>query len=89
MWSDVNNLNGSVTTPFIYEDRVNNLMVADAIGQVYGWGKEERKRRGLIGREWAMSNLSNKVMCDGIIDGIETTFKNYKPRKRFNLYKVV
>ena len=89
VWSDVNNLNGSVPTPFIYEDRVNNHMVADAIGQVYGWGKEERKRRGLIGREWAMSNLSNKVMCDGIIDGIETTFKNYKPRKRFNLYKVV
>jgi glycosyltransferase involved in cell wall biosynthesis len=89
VWSDVNNLNGSVPTPYIYEDRVNNYMVADAIGQVYSWGREERKRRGLIGREWAMKNLSNKVMCDGIIDGIETTFKNYKPRKRFDLYKIV
>ena len=89
VWSDVNNLNGSIPTPFIYEDRVNNDIVAGAIGKVYGWGREERKRRGLIGREWAIKNLSSKVMCDGIIDGIETTLKNYKPRKRFDLYKIV
>jgi glycosyltransferase involved in cell wall biosynthesis len=89
VWSDVNNLNGSIPTPFIYEDRVNNNMVADAIGQVYSWGREERKRRGSIGREWAIKNLSSKVMCDGIIKGIETTLKNHKPRKRFDLYKIV
>jgi hypothetical protein len=28
-------------------------------------------------------------MCDGIIDGVETTLKNYKPRKKFELYKVI
>jgi glycosyltransferase involved in cell wall biosynthesis len=89
VWSDVNNLNGSVPTPFIYEDRVNNHMVADAISKVYGWGREERKRRGLVGREWAINNLSSKVMSEGIIKGIEDTFKNYKPRKRFELYKIV
>jgi glycosyltransferase involved in cell wall biosynthesis len=89
VWSEVNNLNGSVPTPYIYEDRVNNNIVADAIAQVYEWGKEERKRRGMIGREWAIKNLSNKVMCDGIVNGIETTFKKYKPRKKFNLYKIV
>jgi hypothetical protein len=89
VWSDVNNLNGSVPTPFIYEDRVNNHMVADAISKVYGWGREERKRRGLVGREWAINNLSSKVMSEGIIKGIEGTFKNYKPRKRFELYKIV
>ena len=68
---------------------MNNHIVAGAIGTVYSWGKEERNRRGLIGREWAIENLSSKVMCDGIINGIETTLKNYKPKKKFELYKIV
>ena len=89
VWPDVNNLNGSVPTPFIYEDRVNNNMVSSAIGTVYGWDKKERKERGLKGREWAMKNLSSKVMCDSLIEGIETTLKNYKPKKKFELYKIV
>lgn len=89
VWPDVNNLNGSVPTPFIYEDRVNNNMVSNAIGTVYGWDKKERKERGLKGREWAMKNLSSKVMCDSLIEGIETTLKNYKPKKKFELYKIV
>lgn len=89
VWPSVNNLNGSVPTPFIYEDRVNNNDVANAISEVYGWGKEGRKERGLKGREWAIENLSSKVMCDSLIEGIENTFKNYKPRKKFDLYKIV
>ena len=89
VWPEVNNLNGSVPTPFIYEDRVNNDIVADAIGTVYGWGKDGRKERGLKGREWALENLSSKVMCDSLIEGIENTFKNYKPRKKFELYNIV
>ena len=89
VWPEVNNLNGSVPTPFIYEDRVNNDIVADAIGTVYGWGKGGRKERGLKGREWALENLSSKVMCDSLIEGIENTFKNYKPKKKFELYKIV
>ena len=89
VWPSVNNLNGSVPTPFIYEDRVNNLDVASAISEVYSWGKEGRKERGLKGREWAIENLSSKVMCDSLIEGIENTFKNYKPRKKFDLYRIV
>jgi hypothetical protein len=52
-------------------------------------GREKRKECGLKGREWAIKNVSSKVMCDSMIDGIETTFKNYKPKKNFNLYKIV
>ena len=36
-----------------------------------------------------MNNLSNKIMCDKMIEGIEQTFDNFKPRERFNLYKIV
>jgi glycosyltransferase involved in cell wall biosynthesis len=89
VWSSAINLNGSVPTPYIFDDRVNDDEVAGAIAKVYSWGREERKRRGLKGRKFAINNLSSKVMCDKMIEGIEGTFKNYKPKERFNLYKIV
>lgn len=89
VWPSAINLNGSVPTPFIFDDRVNDEEVAKAIGRMYEMGREERKERGLKGREFMMNNLSNKIMCDKMIEGIEQTFENWKPRERFNLYKIV
>jgi hypothetical protein len=34
-----------------------------------------------------LNNLSNKIMCDKMIQGIEQTLENFKPREKFNLYK--
>jgi glycosyltransferase involved in cell wall biosynthesis len=89
VWSSAINLNGSVPTPYIFDDRVNDEHVASAIGKVYSLSKKKRKERGLKGREFVMNNLSNKIMCDKMIEGIEQTFENWKPRERFNLYKIV
>ena len=57
--------------------------------KMYKFGKKKRKEKGLKGREFMINNLSNKIMCDKMIKGIETTLKNWKPRKRFDLYKIV
>ena len=89
VWPAAINLNGSVPTPYIFDDRVNNEEVAKAIDLMYGLSKEKRKENGLKGREFMINNLSNKVMCDKMIEGIETTLENWKPRKRFDLYKIV
>jgi glycosyltransferase involved in cell wall biosynthesis len=89
VWSSAININGSPLTPYIYDDRVNNNEVADAINEMYLLGKEKRSENGLIGREWAIKNLSSKVMCDAMSEGIKTTIKNFTPRERFNLYKVI
>ena len=89
VWSVANNINGSVPTPYIFDDRVNDYDVAQAISEVYSWGKEGRKERGLKGREFAIENFSSKVMCDKMVEGIETALMNYKPREKFNLYKLV
>ena len=88
VWSSSQNLNGSVPTPYIYEDRVNLQDVSDAIGEMYKLGKKKRKANGQKGREWAIENLSSKVMCDSMSKGIETVIENYKPKERFNLYKI-
>jgi hypothetical protein len=84
-----NNLNGSVPTPYIFDDRVNDMDVADSIKIVYDWGKKKRKSRGLKGREFMINNLSHKIMCDTMIDGIDTAIDKFVPRKKFDLYKVI
>jgi glycosyltransferase involved in cell wall biosynthesis len=89
VWSTSTTLNGSPLTPYIFDDRINVDDVSDAIMEVFSWSKDENKERGLKGREWAIKNLSSKVMCDAMSEGIENTIKNFTPRERFNLYKVV
>jgi glycosyltransferase involved in cell wall biosynthesis len=89
VWPSAININGSPLTPYIYDDRVNNNEVADAITEMYLLGKEKRKENGLVGRKWAIKNLSSKVMCDSMSQGINTAIKNFTPRERYNLYKIV
>ena len=89
VWSSATNINGSVATPYIFDDRVNDDDVADAIMKFYEMGRKERKRRGLIGREWAIKNIESKIMCDKMSEGIFKSIENFKPKKRFNLYKIV
>ena len=89
IWSSAINLNGSVPTPYIFDDRVNDEDVARAIGEMYVMGKNNRKEKGLKGREFMINNLSNKIMCEKMIEGIEQALENFKPRKKFDLYKVI
>lgn len=89
IWPSAININGSVPTPFIFDDRVNDYEVSEALMEIYSWGREERKRRGLVGREWALKNISSEIMCKKMIDGIDSTIENFKPRKKYNLYKIV
>ena len=79
----------------LYEDQVKAVWTpyeidfSEDLKDLKKMKKEERKERGLKGREWAIKNLSSKVMCDAMVEGIETTIKNYKPKQRYNLYKIV
>ena len=52
-------------------------------------GKDERKRIGLLGREFVKQNFSSKVMCEKMIEGIDSALINWKPKNRFNLYKII
>lgn len=89
VWPSAINLNGSVPTPYIFDDRVNDDEVAESIMKMYKFGKKKRREKGLKGREFMINNLSNKIMCDKMIEGIDATFENWTPRKKFDLYKVV
>lgn len=82
---------GSVPTPYIFDDRCDWNDVADRVKDWYDVGREERKRCGMVGHEWAIgddSMMSGESMCNNFIEHMDKVFETWKPRKRFSVYKV-
>lgn len=90
VWPRVQTMVGSVPTPYIIDDKVDVDDVADAIGYWYNMPKMERNAAGLAGREWMLKKdgLNVENMCKTMSDGIDTAIKNFKPKKRYKLYKI-
>ena len=90
LWPRAQSMVGSVPTPYIIDDKVDVYEVADAIRYWYDKTPQERKEAGLEGRKEFMGEmgLNRENMCDTLVEGIETTFKNWKPKKKFNVYKL-
>jgi len=81
---------GSLPTPYIIDDKVDVYDVADSIRYWYDKTSEQRTKAGLKGRKEFIGEmgLNSENMCKTLVDGIETTFKNWKPKKKFNVYKI-
>ena len=90
VWSRALALAGSVPTPYIWDDRVDIEDVAVAIEKMYNTPKEVRKANALEGREAFIGEmgLTHTNMCQTLMDGIESTFENWKPRERFEVFKI-
>jgi hypothetical protein len=83
-------LQGSVATPYIFDDRVDFRDAADAIMKVYELGSEERKRRGRLAHEWVNGNesmMSADNMSENIINHVNTVLERFKPKPKFELIK--
>ena len=92
VWPSNRSLQGSIPTPYIFDDRCRWDDVADRLKEWYDTPKDERTEAGLKGREWMLSEevgMSSKHMCDRFVHDMDRTFKKWKPRKRFTLHKVV
>ena len=90
VWPACRSLQGSIPTPYIFDDRPRWEDVAVRFREWYETPSEDRKEFGLKGREWMLKDevgLSAKNMCDRFIDHMETAWKKWKPRKRFTMYK--
>ena len=84
-------LQGSVPTPYIFDDRVRFEDVADAIAYWYNMPADERKACGMAGREWVAgeeSMMSARRMSERFIECINTCLTKWQPRKKFSLFKV-
>ncbi len=88
VWPSSITLTGSIPTPYIYEDRIDLNEVAERIRKVYDLGRKKRKKVGLLGREYALENLSSKIMCNSLKNGILETFNNFNKKERYKTYKL-
>jgi glycosyltransferase involved in cell wall biosynthesis len=91
IWSRAQTMAGSVPTPYIWDDKVDVYDLTNAMEEMYNTPKETLKENGLEGRRAFIEDMGLSVenMCQTLIDGVEGTFENWKPRKRFELFKVV
>ena len=91
VWPNNRSLQGSPPTPYIFDDRCGFEDVAEKIYEWYKTPKEDRDKVGLIGREWMLKEeigMSAKHMGDRFIKDIDTALENWKPRERFEIFKV-
>tara|TARA_Y100000592_G_scaffold80420_1_gene127097 strand:+ start:451 stop:1974 length:1524 start_codon:yes stop_codon:yes gene_type:complete len=82
---------GSPTTPYIFATQCSIEDAAIALMKVYKMGPEERKQRGLAGREWVLSEESgftSKKMGKRFIKNIDVMLEKFKPTNRISLIKV-
>jgi len=90
VWSRVQTMTGSVPTPYIIDDKVDVTEVSEAIRYWYDKGEKGRAKAGKAGKKAFLGELGlgvdNQNKC--MADGIEKAIKNFKPKKRYNLYKL-
>lgn len=84
-------LQGSIPTPYIFDDRADFRDVGRALYEWYKTPKEERKLAGLKGREFVSNKdvgMTRSLMCERVADSINETLEKFEPRKRFELHLV-
>ena len=79
---------GSVPTPYIFDDRCEAEDAADQIEALYNMGDDERQKRGLAGREWAIGDeagFTSEKMGERVINNLDKLFDTWQPREKYEL----
>ncbi len=80
-------IQGSIPTPYISSDRCLPEDAADQIMEIYNLSHEERKAKGLKGREFALEEggFTSEKQADRVIEALDELFTTWKPREKFEL----
>ena len=79
---------GSPPTPYIYDDRCRWEDVTERLKECYKLGRKELKRRGKLGREWAISKeagFTSEHQANRYVEAFNELFKTWKPREKYEL----
>lgn len=82
---------GSVPTPYIFDDRCSPEDVGEELYKLYLLSREERKRKGMLGRDWATgpeAGFTSEIMADRVVEALDTLLQTWKPREKFEFIKV-
>jgi glycosyltransferase involved in cell wall biosynthesis len=89
VWPSNRSLQGSVPTPYIFDDRPRAEDFADALKEWYDIGDDKRKECGDLGHEFVMSDdamMSAKAMSKNFTDHMTTALEKWTKRKRFTIF---
>ena len=81
-------IQGSPLTPYIYDDRCKWEDAAERITELYSMTREERKARGLKGREWAIGDeagFTSKHQGERVIEAFDELFRTWKNREKYSI----
>ena len=79
---------GSPTTPYIFDDRCTWEDAAERIKEIYNLSPEERKAKGLKGREWATGDEAGftcKHQANRVMEAFNELFDTWKPREKYEI----
>ena len=82
-------LQGSPLTPYIFDDRCSWKDAGEHLFTLYNMTREERKRRGELGRQYGLGPgmFTADKMGELFIEHINQTLENWTPRQRYTLVK--
>lgn len=89
VWPSNISLQGSVPTPYIFDDRADFREIGQALYEWYITSREERVSAGMKGVEYIKNpavGMSRENMCQRVVDSIEGCFQQWQPRNRFELH---
>jgi len=81
-------IQGSIPTPYIFDDRCRFEDAADCLTKVYNLSKEERQARGMEGYKWATSDeagFTSQHQANRFITYTDKLFNTWKPREKYEL----
>ncbi len=79
---------GSPPTPYIFDDRCKWEDAVDRLTEVYNLSPEERNRRGLAGREWAIGDeagFTAKHQGQRILEAFDELFQVWEPKAKMSI----
>ena len=84
-------IQGSPPTPYIYDDRCAWEDVTERLFEVYNLDRKTRKKVGLKGREWAISEEAGftvKHQANRVMEAFTELFETWKPREKYEIINV-
>jgi glycosyltransferase involved in cell wall biosynthesis len=83
-------IQGSPTTPYIWDDRCRPEDASQRILELYNMDRQERKALGLKGREFALNEggFTGEIMGERAIKAIDQLFSTWKKREKYELINI-
>ncbi len=90
VWPVTRLVQGSIPTPYIFDDLTRWEDFAEGFMYWYMMGDKKRTAAGAEGRRWAMNEggLNSKNMGQTFIDGMEYLFTNWQKPKKYGLFTI-